>query len=122
MDNTAWIIIFSVLVVATILRIAAEIRLINSKNREYLNKEVHDAVCTAVSYIQQVYVDKAKANRSFESGGRNQKEALALALECSTRLLSPAAIRHLHRGRTDSKVKDQLTALIEETIRNRNAA
>lgn len=119
MSNIAWFIIMWLMAVALLAVAIADVRLIHARLRGYLNEEVNAAVAVSVEYIQQVYVDKAKANQSFACNGKNQKEALNLAVECARRQLSPAANRYLHHGRTDDEINDYLISLIEATIKRR---
>ena len=104
-------------IISFILTVAAAfvIRYINAKTDSQYKDEVTDAVTAAVTYVQQVYVDRAKANGSFEK--QNQIEALNMAINTAAALLTPEASSYLHRRRSEDEANDYLRTLIEEAVR-----
>lgn len=104
-------------IISFILTVAAAfvIRYINAKTDSQYKDEVNDAVTAAVTYVQQVYVDRAKAAGSFEK--QNQVEALNMAVTTAAALLTPEASNYLHRRRTEGEANDYLKTLIEEAVR-----
>lgn len=106
------------LVVAVIAAVLAAARLLGAEADHKRQKEIDAAVITAVAYIDQVYVHRAKAAQSFETG--NKKEALSMAVKCTLSLLSRGARRYLHRKRTEDDVTGYLVALIEKTVDKKN--
>lgn len=84
----------------------------NQTAKKYL-EDAADAVAKAVTYTNQVYVDTLKKSGSFTK--ENQKEALGMALEKATSLLTAEAISFLEKAYGD--LMEYLAANIEAEVR-----
>ena len=89
----------------------------NIKTRE-LMEQVTDAVCTAVTYTSQTYVDALKQSNGFDKAA--QAAALNLSLEKAEALLSTVALAALSRIYGDTEA--YLTSRIEAEVRRQKLA
>ena len=89
----------------------------NIKTKE-LMEQVTDAVCTAVTYTSQTFVDALKRTDGFTKDAQN--EALRKSLRKAEELLSPVAINALHD--LYGSAEDYLISRIEAEVRNQKIA
>ena len=85
----------------------------NTEGAAFL-REATDAVCTAVTYTNQTYVDALKSKGEFSLD--NQKEALTKAKDKAIELLSPDA--KLYISQTYGSVDQFLTTKIEAEVKD----
>ena len=87
------------------------------KTRELMD-QVTDAVCTAVTYTSQTYVDALKRSDGFNREA--QKAALEKSREKAKTLLSASAMSALQETYGDAE--SYLTSRIEAEVRNQKTA
>ena len=87
------------------------------KTRELMD-QVTDAVCTAVTYTSQTYVDALKRSEGFNREAQN--EALRKSLNKAEELLSETALAALSAIYGDAQ--DYLISRIEAEVRNQKIA
>ena len=85
----------------------------NDSVQWYLD-EVAEAICTAVTFTSQTYVDALKKTGQFAE--ESQKEALNTALEQTKSLLTVEAIKYLKDAYGD--LNEYLKSRIEAEVRN----
>lgn len=85
----------------------------NAEGAAFL-REVTDAVCTAVTYTNQTYVDTLKTKGEFSLD--NQKEALTKAMDKARELLSTDA--KIYISQTYGNIDQFLTTKIEAEVKD----
>ena len=89
-----------------------------SAKAKALAEQVTDAVCTAVTYTSQTYVDALKRSSGFDKDA--QRAALMKSLEKAEALLSEAALVALEE--TYGSAQSYLVSRIEAEVRNQKIA
>lgn len=77
--------------------------------------EIAEAVIAATACVQQTFVYEAKKTNKFDDDA--QKQAMNMAINMTTELLSATAKNYLYRNRGESEVREYLATLIEESVR-----
>lgn len=96
---------------ATVAHLAVQTK--NETVERYL-EDITDAICTAVTYTSQTYVDKLKADGKFDKD--KQMEALNTAVEQAKKLLTAEARDWLEKAYGD--LNAYLISRIEAEVRN----